>query len=117
MVSNIEKYHAEVKQKCKQLYAKGGRMPDKMEDQVFSGRYSHTKTLQASFDFIEFLIQQAQIQKLDSGEEMTVTLGIENINKLWILFVKEPNFQSDQALFLNWINKHRSHQVQTYVNY
>ena len=48
---------------------------------------------------------------------MNVALGIENIKRLWTLFVKEPNFQSDQTLFLNWINKQRTHTTFQIVNY
>jgi hypothetical protein len=36
-----------------------------------------------------------------------VEIGIGNINKLWQMFVKEPNFDFDQITFLNWINKDR----------
>lgn len=48
---------------------------------------------------------------------MTVSMGIENIKRLWTLFVKEPNFQSDQTIFLNWINKQRTHTISHMQNY
>ena len=48
---------------------------------------------------------------------MLVTMGIENIKRLWILFVNDPNFQSDTTLFLNWINKQRTHTISKIVNY
>jgi len=48
---------------------------------------------------------------------MPVSLGIENIKQLWSLFVKEPNFESDQSLFLDWINKQRTHTVYDYLKY
>jgi len=48
---------------------------------------------------------------------MTVSIGEENIRRLWVLLVKEPNFQSDQTLFLNWINKQRTNTVIFYKQY
>ena len=45
---------------------------------------------------------------------MNTNLGIENIKSIWCLFVKQPNFQSDQTLFLDWINKQRN---LTYIVY
>jgi len=48
--------------------------------------------------FLEFLI---------INSEHKVTLGTENIDRLWKIFVLKPNFNSDQTLFLKWINKHR----------
>lgn len=61
-------------------------------------------------EFIELLIIQPQ--KVNENMEMTVCMGIDNIKRLWALFVKEPNFASDQTQFLNWVNKVRIHSVQ-----
>ena len=36
-----------------------------------------------------------------------MSLGTENIDRLWQLFVHQPNFNADQNLFLKWINKPR----------
>lgn len=115
LVNNIEAYHGIVKQKCKQLYKSGGTVPEKLDEHVFYGRYPHNQTLEKTLDFIEFILCQGQ--KAVDSNEMPVTLGIENIKRLWILFVKEPNFQSDQTQFLNWINKVRTHTVTQIVNY
>lgn len=35
----------------------------------------------------------------------SVCLGIHNIKLLWQIFVEEPNYTLEQAMFLNWINK------------
>ena len=115
LVNNIGKYSHEVKQKCKQLYKLAGSVPDKIDEQVFCGRYPHGQTITATLEFIEFMICQAQ--KINIGDEMIVSLGIENIKRLWVQFVKEPNFQSDQALFLDWINKQRTYTTFQYVEY
>ena len=56
LVTNIQRYHEAVKQKCKQLYQAGNTLPDKIEEQVFVGRYSHEQTIQSMLDMIEFLI-------------------------------------------------------------
>jgi hypothetical protein len=48
--------------------------------------------------FLEFLI---------INSEHKVTLGTDNIDRLWKIFVLKPNFNLDQTLFLKWINKHR----------
>jgi len=63
---------------------------------VFSGKYKHQDALHTILTMLEFLI-------ILSEEE--VSLGVENIEKLWSMFVHDANFQSDQDLFLNWINK------------
>ena len=84
-------------------------LPDKIEEQTFLGRYSHTQTLQSCFDFMEALIINAQ--KVNEGYAMSVCVGLDNIQRLWTLLVKQPNFASDQTLFLNWVNKARNIQV------
>lgn len=48
-------------------------------------------------------------QKYSITADITISLGIENIKRLWNLFVKEPNFASDHAVFLDWIYKQRSY--------
>lgn len=52
-------------------------------------------------DFLEFLI---------INSTQSVSLGTANIDILWQIFVLQPNFNSDQALFLKWINKPREQQ-------
>ena len=59
LVANAEAYHGEVRQKCKQLYTANGSLPDKVEEQVFSGRYPHSATLRATLDFLELMICKA----------------------------------------------------------
>jgi len=81
-------------------------MPDKVEDYAFVGKYPHGETLQHILDFVEFVITTSQ-GSAQAKLSDRVELGIENINTLWRLFVNEPNFVSDQNLFLNWVNKQR----------
>ena len=90
------------------MFEKSGTLPDNLDEHVFSGKYSHSHTLQRILDLLEFLICQSQQESNKTGQ--LVTLGIENIKQLWGLFVNEPNFQSDQSLFLNWVNKTRTMQ-------
>lgn len=123
LIYNLEKYHTEVKNKCKVQYQKGSAIPDKIEEQVFAGKYSHPHTLSSILSFIEFMIIESQ-KGSQGGEdggaavgEMTVSLGIENMKRLWYLFVKEPNFQTDQTLFLNWVNESRVINVIRTDNY
>ena len=106
LIGNIQNYHSDVKQKCKKMFQKSGTLPDNLDEHVFSGKYQHSQTLQSILDLLEFLICKSQVETNTTGQ--TVTLGIENIKKLWALFVNEPNFQSDQTLFINWINKTRT---------
>jgi hypothetical protein len=48
--------------------------------------------------FLEFLIEKS---------DHKVSLGNDNIDTLWKYFVQSPNIQTDQTLFLKWINKTR----------
>ena len=108
LINNIRKYHSDVKQKCKQMFETSGTLPDNLDEHVFSGKYAHSHTLQSILDLLEFLICQSQQESNKTGQR--VALGIENIKQLWSLFVNEPNFQSDQSLFLDWVNKTRTAQ-------
>ena len=108
LICNIHSYHGDVKQKCKKMFQKSGTLPDNLDEHVFAGKYQHSQTLQSILDLLEFLICKSQAYTNTTGQ--SVTLGIENIKKLWALFVNEPNFQSDQTLFISWINKTRTMQ-------
>ena len=93
LIGNIKGYHEDVKQKCKKAFQKSGTLPDNLDEHVFTGKYSHSVTLQSILDLLEFLICKSQQDSNTTGDR--VTLGIENIKKLWALFVNEPNFQAD----------------------
>ena len=49
--------------------------------------------LEKFLDFIEFVVCADQRRCITN--ELTVSLGIENIQKLWYLLAKEPNFSHD----------------------
>ena len=87
------------------IFVEKNKVPESVEDTIFIGQYSHNDTLNAVLDFIEYIVIESQNDGLKKNE--VVSIGIENIQKLWRLFVTEPNFNSDQNLFLNWINKQR----------
>jgi len=108
IISNVQHYHSQVKHRLKALSEKN-KVPDNVEEFSFCGSYSHSKTLDALLEFLEYLIIQSQndSQKQDDF----VSLGIDNLTQLWQLFVSEPNFNSDQNLFLSWVNKQRFQQV------
>ena len=93
LIGNIKGYHEDVKQKCKKAFQKSGTLPDNLDEHIFTGKYSHSVTLQSILDLLEFLICKRQQDSNTTGDR--VTLGIENIKKLWALFVNEPNFQAD----------------------
>jgi hypothetical protein len=85
-------YHDLVKQQLKTLDS----VPNEDEDPVFIGQYSHNKTLKTLLNHIRFLVENTQ-----------VSLGISNIDKLWKVFVDQPNYQKEQAMFLGWINRNK----------
>lgn len=98
MIKNIEEYHTGVKEKTRQMAEKKRTIPDDVSNFIFLGKNAHDAHLNSLFDFLEFIV-------LRSNE--TVSLGIDNIDKLWRLFVQQPVFNSDQSLFLKWVNKFR----------
>lgn len=102
MIKNIEEYHSGVREKSRQMAEKKRSIPDDVTNYIFLGKNAHDAHLNSLFSFLEFIV-------LRSNEG--VSLGTENIDKLWRLFVQQPNFNSDQALFLKWINEVRTVQV------
>lgn len=50
-------------------------------------------------DLVEFLV---------INSDNRVEIGVQNIELMWDMFVTQANFESDQTLFLNWINKQRT---------
>ena len=41
------------------MYMNGGVIPDKADEQVFCGRYTHRETIDKTLEFLEFIICQA----------------------------------------------------------
>lgn len=102
MIKNIEEYHTGVKEKTRQMTEKKRAIPDDVSNYIFLGKNAHDAHLNSLFEFLEFII-------LRSNE--AVNLGTDNIDKLWRLFVQQPVFNSDQSLFLKWVNKQREIDV------
>lgn len=59
MINNIENYQHVVRQKMK-LFVEKNKVPESVEDTIFFGQYSHTNTLNAILDFIEYVVIQSQ---------------------------------------------------------
>ena len=55
LIGNIKGYHEDVKQKCKKAFQKSGTLPDNLDEHIFTGKYSHSVTLQSILDLLEFL--------------------------------------------------------------
>lgn len=94
-----------MREKTRALSEKNKTLPDDVSNFVFVGKHTHQDTLDQLLGFLEFLI---------INSEYKVTLGTENIDKLWIMFVQQPNSNVDQTLFLKWINKHRDAGASAY---
>ena len=41
------------------MYMNGGAIPEKADEQVFCGRYTHRETIDKMLEFLEFIICQA----------------------------------------------------------
>ena len=108
VIENVSHYHTQVKQKLKTLIEKS-KVPDNVDEFIFAGSYTHAKTLESLLEFIEYLVLQSQNDSTKPNE--FVSIGVANIENLWSLFVSGPNFNSDQNMFLAWINKQRLQQV------
>jgi hypothetical protein len=78
IIQNIENYHTAVKEKSRALTEKK-KTPEDISNFVYVGKHTHEATLNELFNFLEFVI-------LFSGQK--VSLGIENIDHLWKLFVQ-----------------------------
>jgi len=113
VIENVSHYHTQVKQKLKTLEEKS-KVPDNVDEFIFAGSYTHAKTLESLLEFIEYLVLQSQNDSTKPNE--FVSIGVANIENLWSLFVSGPNFNSDQNMFLAWINKQRLQQVQSQQN-
>jgi len=105
IISNIESYHNAVKERVRSLSERKKPLPEDVTNYVFVGKHAHDATLNQLLGFLEFLILSS---------EDRVSLGTGNIDRLWQLFVQQPNFNSDQSLFLKWINKHRETGMSAY---
>lgn len=93
----MESYHGAVREKVRSLTERK-KLPEDVTNFTFVGKHSHDATLNQLLGFLEFIIL--------SSEER-VSLGTDSIDRLWQLFVQQPNFNSDQTLFLKWVNKYR----------
>jgi hypothetical protein len=98
LIDDCTSYNKAVSAKLKDMAAKGEGLPEKVEDFCFVGKCKHKTMLDTLLGLLEFLV---------TTSENYVEIGFPNIEKLWHMFVSEPNFESDQNLFLTWINKHR----------
>ena len=87
-----------MREKARALSEKNKALPDDVSTYVFVGKHNHQDTLDHLLGFLEFLI---------INSDHKVTLGTPNIDRLWQMFVQQPNSNVDQTLFLKWINKHR----------
>jgi hypothetical protein len=85
IIKNLEAYHGAVREKVKVLSDKK-KLPEDVANFVFVGKHGHDATFQSLLNFLEFVIL--------SSEER-VALGTEGIDRLWALFVQQPNFNSD----------------------
>jgi hypothetical protein len=86
IISNIEAYHAAVKERARALIEKNKTIPDDVSNYIFVGKHTHKETLEAILGFLEFIV-------LSSDHK--VNIGTDNIDRLWALFVQQPNFNSD----------------------
>ena len=89
MVSNMTSYSALVREQLKNL-----SQIEQFEVQCFVERQPHETLLKTYLDLLGFLV-------LDPSVE----LRIENVTKLWEMFVNEQNYALEQTLFIKWINQ------------
>jgi hypothetical protein len=56
LISNIEAYHAAVKERSRALIEKNKTIPDDVSTYVFVGKHTHKETLEAILGFLEFIV-------------------------------------------------------------
>lgn len=76
---NIQNYHAAVRERVRSLGERKKALPDDVSNFVFIGKHGHDATLNQLLSFLEYVVLSS---------EGRVSLGIENIDKLWQLFVQ-----------------------------
>ena len=86
VIQNIARYNKEVREKARALSERNKALPEDVTSFCFIGKHNHQDTLDHLLGFLEFLIITS---------EHKVTLGTENIDNLWRMFVQQPNFNSD----------------------
>ena len=96
-IKNIERYNEVVQSKMVGLVNKG-TIPENIPKTCFEGNILHSDHLEKLLEFIEF-------SSIYTGGE--ITIGQENIEKLWNLFVNTSGIEFDKNLFLKWMNKER----------
>jgi hypothetical protein len=96
-IKNIERYNTVVQKSMVDSVNKGV-VPENISKTCFEGTVTHSDFLEQLFEFIEFSI-------IYSGNE--ITLGTENIEKLWNIFVSTSSIEFDKNLFFKWLSKEK----------
>jgi hypothetical protein len=78
VIQNIARYNKEVREKARALSERNKALPEDVTSFCFIGKHNHQDTLDHLLGFLEFLIITS---------EHKVTLGTENIDNLWRMFV------------------------------
>ncbi len=100
VVEILRNYHDLVKQKMKAVdlqHLTDSEMNGADDKQVYTGTFTHEKTLKILLNQIKFLLSGSGVQ-----------LGVENIKLMWRLFVDEPNYVKEQSMFIKWINRSKA---------
>ena len=105
MIGSIATYHGAVKERVRSFSERKKTLPEDVSNFFFVGKHAHEATLNLILGFLEFVVLHS---------EERVSLGTDNIDRLWHLFVSQPNFNSDQNLFLKWINLQRESPMAAY---
>ena len=56
IISNIEAYHAAVKERSRALIEKNKTIPDDASTYIFVGKHTHKETLEVTLGFLEFIV-------------------------------------------------------------
>jgi hypothetical protein len=96
-IKNIERYNALVQKSMVDSVNKG-IVPENISKTCFEGNVQHADHLEKLLEFIDFLSVNTV------GE---ITLGNENIEKLWNIFVNRSGIEFDKNLFYRWLNKEK----------
>jgi len=68
------------------------------ENTIFLGKYGHLANLESRFKFLELI--------LNVGNE-ELRMGIENLQRLWHIFVTNAPHEFDTQLFFKWISQEK----------
>lgn len=93
IIENIERYNTLVQKSMVDSVNKG-EIPENISKTKFEGNVTHSSQLESLLDFIEYIITTSNNE---------ISIGTQNIQKLWNIFVNASSIEFDKNHFFKWL--------------